>query len=294
MNEDFPPPYVGDPLDFGDGVTVGRVEVTPELAAAWLKRNTHNRSISDNTVRGYVRDVLADDWPFTGDPVRFSDDGVLLDGQHRLKALVKTETTMTMLVVSGLGVRTQEYMDGGRKRSPFDVLAIEKIPNYTAVASVARLALRWNPGGMWVEGRGTSLVGESKVTTAQIMSFVREHEGIHEAARVGLAVYNAIPGSRPSVIGAAFLRAAMLEDGVFPAAEWFKRLETGVGLETGSPILALRDGLIRSRLEKLSNPQVPQLWKVVRAWNATRDGQSMNRIILPVGGLSNDTFPDMR
>jgi hypothetical protein len=107
-------------------------------------------------------------------------------------------------------------------------------------------------------------------------------------------VANEVAGARPSVVGVAYLRASMLEDGVFPAAEWFMKLETGAGLSLGDPVLALRNGMMRMSAEKLANPQVPQLWKVVRAWNASRVGETMKNMVTPKNKMTNGNFPDMQ
>ena len=284
----------GKKLDLGDGITVGLVEVTPEVARNWLKHNTRNRTKSDPTTDRYGRDMSGNRWPFTGDPVRFSDKHEMLDGQHRSRAIEKSGKTQRLLVVSGLPTRTQAFMDNGRKRNAGHTLGIDKTPHNTAVAAVARLALLWNPGSIWAPDRGTELFGSFQVSDPEILEFVENHPSVHEAAHLGAAVAREVAGARPSVIGAAYLRASILEPGVFPAAEWFKRLETGAGLELGNPVLALRNGMMRLAAEKLSNPQVPQLWKVVRAWNASREGEDMDRMVAPRNKMTNENFPDMR
>ena len=52
--------------------------------------------------------------------------------------------------------------------------------------------------------------------------------------------------------------------------------------------------MMRTRAEGLTNPQVQQLWKFIRAWNASRDEQEMDRINMTTRALTNDNFPDMR
>jgi hypothetical protein len=280
-------------LGLPDGVILGLVRVTPELAQRWLERNSRNRKISAATVDRYSRDMLNLEWPFTGDPIRFSDRLALLDGQHRLTAIVETEVALTLLVMIGFGQSVQTFMDGGRKRHISDTLALDETPNYIAVSSLVNLALLWNPGGIWVPGRGTTLFGSRiQSSAAEILAFVNEHTVVHEAARQGVAIAKMVPGARASVVGAAFLRASLLA-GPFEVGEWFSKLETGAGLRLGDPVLALRNGMMRTRAEKLQNPQVQQLWRVVRAWNASRGGETMNRIITSTT-LSNGNFPDMR
>lgn len=283
----------GKTLDLGDGITVGLVNVTPEVAKNWLKHNPRNRRFWEPTTLRYERDMSGKRWPFTGDTVKFSDQDEMLDGQHRCKAIKNSGVAQQLLVVSGLPTKAQAFMDGGRKRNAGTTLSIDKTPHSTAVAAVARLALKWNPGGIWVRERGTELFGDLQLSNPEVLEFVAKHPAVHEAARRGAAVAGAVPGARPSVIGAAYLRASMLEDGMFAAAEWFEKLETGAGLELGNPVLALRNGMMRVRAEKLANPQIPQLWKVVRTWNASRTGEEMGRLVLPTT-VTNTNFPDMK
>lgn len=284
----------GKMLDLGDGMTVGLVKVTPKVAENWLAHNSRNRLKSMVTADRYDRDMAGDRWPFTGDPVRFSDKDEMLDGQHRCIAIVKSGKAQQLLVVSGLPTKTQKYMDAGRRRNVAQSLDIDETPHSTAVASLTRLALRWNPGGIWSGEHGTVLFDDLQISPAEIMEFIEAHPEVHEAARQGTSVATYVPGARPSVIGAAYLRASTLEDGVFPAAEWFSRLRTGADLKLGDPALALRNGMMRVRAERLANPQIPQLWKVIRAWNASRAGESMKNMVTPKTRMSNENFPDMQ
>lgn len=283
----------GKTLDLGDGITVGLVNVTPEVAKNWLKHNK-NRRKSMGTADRYNRDMGGRRWPFTGDTLKFSDEDKMLDGQHRCTAIVKSGVSQTLLVVSGLPTRTQAFMDVGFKRNAGQTLGIDETPNSTAVAALVRLALRWNPGRIWAPERGTELFSDFQVSDPEILEFIERHPEVHAAAQQGTAIGREVAGARPSVIGAAYLRASMLPEGVFPTADWFKRLETGAGLALGDPVLALRNGMMRTRAEKLDNPQIPQLWKVIRAWNASRGGEDMDRMVAARNKLTNENFPDMR
>lgn len=287
-------PWQGATLELADGVTLGLVQVTPELANSWLARNTRNRKISPQSVNRYARNIEHDQWPFTGDPVRFSDENDLLDGQHRLTAIHQSGRTLPLLVIAGLRADTQAFMDGGRKRNAADSFAIQKIPNYVAVSSLVRLALLWNPGGVWEPSRGTLIYGRHmQISTAEIMEFVERFPRVHDAAACGVTMARVVPGARASVVGAAYLRASMLSDDLFATNRWFTQLETGADLTLGDPILALRNGIMRTAREGFKNPQTQQLWKVIRAWNASRNDETMDRIIMTNQPLNNDNFPDM-
>ncbi len=117
------------------------IDVTPHMATRWLEANTNNRTISDAHVRNLARAMNSSAWEMNGDPVRFSASGVLLDGQHRLSAIVKSGTTQRMLVIYGLG-DVMHTIDRNRARTAADHLVIKfKVQNSATVAGGLR-ALR--------------------------------------------------------------------------------------------------------------------------------------------------------
>lgn len=94
---------------------------TPALAAYILaNHNNKNRKISPATVAGYVRDILAGRWLVNGDRIVFDRDGDLIDGQHRLMAIVKANVALPIDYIFGLENETRATVDGGRNRSVGD------------------------------------------------------------------------------------------------------------------------------------------------------------------------------
>ena len=51
-----------------------------------------NRNISDMLVLKYAVAMLDGDWHNIGDPIRLDERGRLTDGQHRLSAVVESDT----------------------------------------------------------------------------------------------------------------------------------------------------------------------------------------------------------
>ena len=79
-----------------------KVTVTPELAGALLKLNTENRPVKPQVVSKYAKELDEGTFHFTGDAIKISKEGVLLDGQHRLLAVVKADKPMQMHIQAGL------------------------------------------------------------------------------------------------------------------------------------------------------------------------------------------------
>lgn len=100
------------------------VNVTPSLAAEWLKCNTRNRNLSESYVDSLARDMESGRWLFTHQGVAFDIDGVLLDGQHRLNAIVRSGVTVRMVVTNGIARDSIAGIDQGTGRLAQDVLKL--------------------------------------------------------------------------------------------------------------------------------------------------------------------------
>lgn len=78
------------------------MDVDPGLAAHWLQNNFVNRPMSEDTVKSYARDMINGVWIPTHQGVAFNDLDHLIDGQHRLSAIVMSGCTVRMMVTFGL------------------------------------------------------------------------------------------------------------------------------------------------------------------------------------------------
>ena len=98
------------------------LEVTPEMATEFLTRNTNNRTIRDIHLDRLVQDMINGRYLTTHQGIAFDEDGVMLDGQHRCMAVVKSNKPQMMLVTYNLPTENQVMVDGGAKRLPSDFL----------------------------------------------------------------------------------------------------------------------------------------------------------------------------
>ena len=98
----------------GPGPTVTRVLVTPAMAMDWLDNaNTSNRKVSDAHVQRLARDMTSGEWKLTHEGIAFDPSGILLDGQHRLWAVVMSETSVEMHVWRNVTREALMAIDGG-------------------------------------------------------------------------------------------------------------------------------------------------------------------------------------
>lgn len=76
-------------------------------------------------------------WKLTGDSIKFNGAN-LIDGQHRLEAVVRSKTTIQCLVVRNLERDVFDVLDTGRGRQAGDVLSAYGYGNVYLLASAGR------------------------------------------------------------------------------------------------------------------------------------------------------------
>ena len=126
------------------GVKCQWIDVTPAMAKRWLENNFGNRPVSQDTVKAYARDMVNKVWVSTHQGIAFNDEDALIDGQHRLLAIVLCGLTIRMMVTFGLPSRiegktmtTMDAVDRGKARSIADQLTIQHgFKNASITASV--------------------------------------------------------------------------------------------------------------------------------------------------------------
>ena len=91
--------------------------IGPREATELLKRNTHNRKASKLAAWKYAKEMLHGEWLPTAAGIGIDSNGVLTDGQTRLMAVIESNETVNMLVVSGLPPASQAKQDRHNKRA---------------------------------------------------------------------------------------------------------------------------------------------------------------------------------
>lgn len=104
---------------------VTEIFMTPQLAAQMLAKNDGNRDLRQTTVKAYAAEMAAGQWRTTHQPIAVDQTGQLVDGQHRLSAVVAANWSGTMLLATyGNAEETMQLpVDRGLRRTMFDVLA---------------------------------------------------------------------------------------------------------------------------------------------------------------------------
>lgn len=252
-------------------MTMQLMDVTPELAAHWLAGNTVNRNLRNRIVDMYARDMAAGDWRVTGESIKLSRDGRLLDGQHRLSAVIKSGCTIQMYVVSGLDDDAQKVMDSGVQRNAGDALTMAGVKNAATYASVARLAIGFDRGDKAIGRRGG-------ITNSEIYEWVECNPEVEEAVSIAVRYQKRI-FCPPSVIAFSSFLIWRKVGYWYDIDEFWCAAAEKVGLKSGDPVIALTNRFTQDRARRVVMPQRALLSAIIRAWNFRRTGKPLMRIL---------------
>lgn len=247
------------------------VMVTPEMATRWLERNKANRPLRLHKVDQYARDMQGGKWELTG-TIEFDTNGDLIQGQHRLSAVVKSGCTVGMFVLRGISPDAQRVMDSGIARTAADNLHMDKgIKNAVAVASIARQRV------------SAELNCATKaVSNSEIAEYVERHPDISFAASIAVK-YSRGCDIAPTTVG---LAAWMIADvhGWAVAEEFFYTAAEKVGLKRHDPVMAMAKFFAEARRSRKQYPLDIQLSVIIRAFNCRRAGKAMQFMRTEVNG----------
>lgn len=247
------------------------VMVTPEIATRWLKKNLSNRALRNSLVAKYAEDMSAGRWALTGASISFDNSDRLIDGQHRLNAVVRAGVTVAMFVVRDLDPAAQQYTDTGAKRTLSDQLGMAGKKNAHTLASAARLAYAWSLGDVSAPVQS--------VSEGAIREFIDANNDLIEyAASVASALGgrgNIIP---PSPTAAAIF--ALLDAGCdsFKVHAFFSTVAESATNGHGDPRQALIRRVATARQNRETVPGSVYFGMLIRAWNAHVQGKSLIKI----------------
>lgn len=101
------------------------VNVDPKLANKWLiESNLSNRRLRPSHVKHLADQMLQDRWKLSPEPIVFNKTGLLLDGQHRLSAIVKSGVNQDMVVAIVEDTDVYKVLDQGVNRTNSDITGL--------------------------------------------------------------------------------------------------------------------------------------------------------------------------
>lgn len=256
--------------------------VSPETAADWVGKNSHNRPIRNAQVAKLVGVIQRGEWILNGDAIRFDVNDTLADGQHRLWAIIDSGIAVPTFVIVGLEPEAQETLGFDVRRSFKDVLVLREESN--ALHLAAAVSYLWKQENGYLRTAMTPTVQQGLVV-------LEEHPGIREAVRDAASLRRRFRLSQSML---AVVRYTFDSIDSEAASVFFTKLYEGQSLDAGDPILVLRQYLesqaalgVGARSGAIHHHAI-----IIKAWNAWREGRKIERLNWKSGGLKAEPFPE--
>ena len=250
------------------------VLITPESAKELLKLNVSNRPLNQVTVDWYAKQMTNGQWTISGQTISISDKNTLIDGQHRLAAVVKSGKEIMFNVAYNVPFQSFVNYDSVRSRGLSDVFAIENILNYKTISSIISKYNALSLGQLSYLGFGNSnqsggIKKKSKFTNIEALGLYNSNKELfQEVCHVSERCYVKIKLFTPSQIG-AFMYYLIVDkkhnkEKVF---SFFTQLFFNENVENKS-IYHLREKLINGSIGQFRMVSKLKYIYLVKCWNA--------------------------
>lgn len=264
------------------GPSVAIEHVTAEKAKAMLEGNVDNRKMRAHRVQHYIGALQRGEWVLTGDAICLADGGRLLNGQHRLAAIMNSGRSANMLVLRNCPEASFAVMDQGMSRKAGDVFKSKSIRYANECAAVARMAWYWIEKGH-APGSHTSDYLPSMTELEKIYFDYKDE--IDQSVVIGGALRKLYPAVRIALVDLVL----RIEHGSAIDAFWdLVDPACPKGLDRGHPCRALRDHMMLGvQTRKMSHMEFAA--KTIKTFNAWARGEEMLMLRFGLG----ETFPEI-
>jgi hypothetical protein len=248
----------------------GWVVVGPDLAQAWLVAcNLLNRPLVQRHVDNLARNMKMGYWVSNEDaPISFDEYGMLLNGQHRLAAVVASGVPIRFWVAVNVTSAARKIADTGRIRTPAEILFMEGVKYAPWVVQAVNLIYRIEGDRIW--NLKTS-------TVSDIRAYLDLYPEIKDLVPwAGTKVLYRLFKSHAVPCGCYCLFYRTHKD---KATAFFQAILDGVAHSADDPVAVLRNFL--TTIDPKLHPRISQNLKVLatyKAFIAYLNGEKLARL----------------
>jgi hypothetical protein len=256
-----------------------RIEtITPAMATRYLGTMLRNRKVRGRHVDTLVQAITAEEWQLNGETIKFNIAGELIDGQHRLLAVIKAGKAINSYVITDIVEEGLPTIDVGLKRSPGDIFALQGYANATNLCATLRWIWRYEHGLM---------AGYTLSPTIQVLQDVMvAHPEAKNSLSTGSLTARFMTRSLGSALHCLFSeRDATLADG------FFLGIREGTDYVKDNPLYLLRQRLIANSQAKARLPDYEVAALTIKAFTCLRQGMKLRFLRWRNVGATPEEFP---
>jgi hypothetical protein len=255
-------------------------KITPEVAMKILEdsKDIKNRTVAEGHVEWLAAQMKAGKWTLNGEAIIIDDEGQLVDGQHRLWAVVNSGVTIDSMVTRGVERKGFATIDTGNARTLANVLGVVGEKYAAAIAAALSWIHRHELGKMFSSSKSAGFSHQVG------LSLIRKHSEIRESAEevhrmsAKSEILKGVPASTM-----IFLHYRFSTHSREKTTEFFETLGDLRFDAAGTPTRILRDQILRRKMEirggggGSKTPPLEMMAFFIKAWTDFLSGRKPGR-----------------
>ena len=263
-----------------------KILVTPALANEYLQANVKNRRVKEPVVLRYAQEMKKGNWKEdTAEVIKISKSGIVLDGQHRLLAVVKSNIPIYFHIAFDVEDAVFDVLDTGSPRNASDIFKIQGIKNDSTAPSTIAF---WH--ALFNDGLVHGMQKNRRLTNAEILIEYNKRpntwQTIMTRANVWYHAFSKVLS--PSFIGGFYAVIKEMRPDV--SDSFMSQLCSGMDIENNA-IALLRQKLISDKISMRKMSPNIKLALVIKTWNYFIQGNTKVKILKYCP--ENDEYPKL-
>lgn len=257
--------------------------VTPKIAAEMLQNNNGNRPMKKSFTEWLAKQMSGGKWQNTSNTIKFDIDGNLIDGQHRLSAVIKSGMSFHFFIASNCQSEVFHVIDTGTSRTGGDTLSVAGYKNANMIAAMVRLIIKIESGGHGEASRAFS------PTNTDILEFVQDNPEIINVSEKAKGYYNCMAKVvTTTLIGSfywVFSKRHNEKVDIF-----FNCLCCGQDLAMYPIVNILRNRLAKDKIDIAKMTTTYKKAVIIKTWNAYIEEKNVKQLMFDV---RREKFPEI-
>ena len=241
--------------------------------------------MSDLHVKRIANQIRTGKWQFNGDTIKVAKTGDVLDGQHRLWAVIEANMPIKTIIVYGIDKDAFSTIDTIRKvRTGKDVLALAGVEQHReTTASALRWLTIYQRHQMEDFNKPTN-----KIENSDIESMFADNPMIIRAVERCSSVKNIV---NPALI--SFMYYVVTTRDAMLAERFISTLIDPTGTSIDDPIFRLRTHFISNRTQGKRMVATEDIALMIKALNAAKRGRKVGNLRWVSQGKQAEEFPKL-
>ena len=238
-----------------------------------LSRNENNRKITRANVEFLKQEMINERFLINGSTIVISEDGTLLDGQHRLMAISEVDMNFDLIFVNDAKKEVFTTIDTGKNRCASDIMSIRGVKNHNNVSATTRKIM-----DEFRTKRKLCRSGTVKLSNTEIYEyFSKNREYIEECVDFCMKLYMG-EIKVATVSTAAAMMYLFSRQNKFKAKSFIRELFNGTKEGETNAAQTLRKRLLNYRIDHTRLSEELERALFIVSFNAYRGGRDISKI----------------